>query len=43
MFSRRAFEPCFDVLGLGCALFESLVFTLWIIVLQSRSPKIALM
>ena len=40
MFSRRAFEPRFDVLGLGRPFFESLVFTFWVIILQSRSPNI---
>jgi len=40
VFSRRAFEPRFDVLGLGRPFFESLVFTFWVIILQSRSPNI---
>jgi hypothetical protein len=40
VFSRRAFATRFDVLGLGSPLFESLVFTFWIIILQSCSPNI---
>ena len=40
VFSRRAFETRFDVLGLGRPFFESLVFTFRIIILQSRSPDI---
>jgi len=40
VFSRRAFEPRFDVLGLGRPFFDSLVFAFWVIILQSRSPNI---
>jgi len=40
VFSRRAFEARFDVLGLGRPFFESLVFTFWIIISQSRSPNV---
>jgi hypothetical protein len=40
VFSRRAFEARFEVLSLGRPFFESLVFTFWIIILQSRSPNI---
>jgi hypothetical protein len=34
VFSRRAFETRFDVLGLGRPFFESLVFTFWVIILH---------
>jgi hypothetical protein len=40
VFSRRAFETRYDVLGFGRPFFESFVFTFWIIILQSRSPNI---
>ena len=40
MFSRRAFEPRFDVLGLVRPFFDSLVFAFWVIILQSCSPNI---
>jgi hypothetical protein len=40
VFSRRAFEARLEVLSLGRPFFESLVFTFWIIILQSRSPNI---
>jgi hypothetical protein len=40
VFSRRAFATRFDVLGLGSPLFQSLVFTFWIIILQVRTPNI---
>jgi hypothetical protein len=39
-FSRRAFATRFDVLGLGSPLFESLVFTFWIVILHVRTPDI---
>jgi hypothetical protein len=40
VFSRRAFETRFNVLGLGRPFFESPIFTFWIIILQSCSPNI---
>jgi hypothetical protein len=40
MFSRHAFQARFDVLGLGRAFLESLVFTLWVIIPQLRSPSL---
>jgi hypothetical protein len=41
VFASHALQTPFDIFSLGCTLLESLVFTLWIIILQLLTPNIA--